>query len=282
MSNDIKPLYTYAGGKRRSLSNITPYLQRTATYVEPFFGAGAVFCFMANLMRAKRFIINDIRADVMSVYREIRDDLTNVIAESEYLVGEYGGRSVGQKETFYYEIRDQYRKKTSAAKSLFLFNTNFGGIYHEKSGTGLYNAGSGHHGPGANRKVLIDPEQLRLWHHVLLDTDICSGDFESVKIPEDDAIIYCDPPYHGAKLDYSSGFTTDDQSRCFRWCDALARNTTVSVLMTNTDDDGLFARLANGSRATLVDYPINYSAGGHSKQVEILIVWNQKRSHLIL
>ena len=68
MTSFLKPLFPYAGGKQKSLKYIAEYLKPTGTYVEPFFGGGAVYCHMYNRRLAKRYVINDRRADIIGIY----------------------------------------------------------------------------------------------------------------------------------------------------------------------------------------------------------------------
>lgn len=95
---DLKPLYPYPGGKRGYIENISPYLQLTDTYVEPFFGGGAVFCFMYNLGRAKQFIINDAQSELMKIYRDIQSNPHPIIDEFIDLRSAWVGSSISGKK----------------------------------------------------------------------------------------------------------------------------------------------------------------------------------------
>ena len=281
MKDDLKPLYPYAGGKRNSLPELKPYLQRTTLYVEPFFGAGAVFCYMVNMSRAKRYIINDIRRELIDIYVGLQNNPEDVVAEANDLNGRYSGKSVGQLETLYYEIRDAWAKERTAAKSLFLFNTNFGGMFQIDSKRGTYNTGSGHTASGAQNKTPINIDQLWLWHRALQVTEIYSGDYSKIQLPAEDTILFCDPPYYETGFGYDVDFSEKDQLRCFNWCDGLAQDQRVSVLFTNNDANDFFTNLAGGKPVEIYHYPIAYSAGRNNTQEEMLMVWNPKPSHLL-
>ncbi len=282
MSSDLKPLFKWAGGKRNSLPEIAPYLQKTSVYVEPFFGGGAVFCYMANMKRAKRYIINDIRKELIEIYLSIRDGAQDFVAEGLELNKAYAGRSVGQLESLYYDVRDEWSKSSSPVKLLFLLNTNFGGVYQVDAITKSYNTSSGHSASGAMKKIPIQIDQIWLWHHALQNADIFLGDFAETPVPNDDAIIFCDPPYYETGVDYESSFTAKDQIRCFNWCDRLANDERASVIFTNNDANNFFSNLGGGKKVEIHHYPISYSAGrANSTQEEMLMVWNPKRSHLL-
>ena len=281
MKGDIKPLFLYAGGKRRSLPSIAPYLQRTTTYVEPFFGAGAVFCYIVNLSRAKHYIINDIRPEIMDIYRGIRDDVQSVLTEYQQLVLEYVGRSSGGRELQYYKVRDEWKKQPSPAKSIFIFNTNYRGIYMVDSKTGVYNASSGHYIFENKNTLKFDKKNIIGWSRALSDAEILTGTYENIMVPENDALVFCDPPYRDTGFKYQLEFSDLDQIKCFNWCNAIAKTKTVSVILTNNDCGQFFSNLAKGAPVKILNYDISYSGGEATKSTEMVMVWNQKKSHLL-
>ncbi|MEI6987372.1 MAG: DNA adenine methylase, partial [Rhodospirillaceae bacterium] len=85
----MKPLFPYAGGKARSLKHFSAHLQKTGTYVEPFIGGGAVFCYMHNYGLAERFIINDHNTELTTLYADIKADHSSVLAEAKAIEAPY-------------------------------------------------------------------------------------------------------------------------------------------------------------------------------------------------
>ena len=66
----ISPIVKWVGGKRQLLADIMPLIiARCSTYVEPFIGGGAVFF----ALQPRKAIINDYNAELINVYRTIRD-----------------------------------------------------------------------------------------------------------------------------------------------------------------------------------------------------------------
>ena len=90
-----KPLFIWAGGKNKMLKHYIPILpSRLETtiesYVEPFFGGGAMFIHIMETHKPKTVYINDINKDVMSIYRCIKDNYDEFLKrvtdlESKYL-----------------------------------------------------------------------------------------------------------------------------------------------------------------------------------------------------
>ena len=270
MSAGLEPLFVYAGGKGRSLRYISRYLKYSDAYVEPFFGAGAVYCHMVNLGLAKRFVINDIRKDIIGIYRAIQNDHKAFADEVIDLLKSYRELSPGQKEAVFVDIRDSLKLEYNAAKHLFIRKSDFGGIT-KIDNDGNYNGHSGHM-RSPNRTIKIDQDQIFMWKKALDKTDIYCGDFEKVKFDADGSLIFCDPPYHASKIAYGE-FTKFDQIRCLNWCNKIGENRNARVLLSNRDHNKFFSkRIGDGTRKC--EYHITYCAGENVRSKEALFMWN--------
>lgn len=277
---DLRPLYPYAGGKRKYIEDIGRFIQHATYYVEPFFGGGAVFCFAVNLQRAKRFIINDVREEIIDIYRAIKNDSQPIAREFGELKTKYEALSIGGKEQMYYAVKDYWLKTRSAAHKLIILNTLYGAMYQVDT-DGVFDTASGHMRFIRGRTIGLDPEQIMLWGEVLQNTDINSGDYSEVNIPTD-SLVFCDPPYLDVGFGYDMPFTTDDQLRCFNWCCDTANRSDVSVIMTNNDSRDYFTNLCSGKRVRTIRYSATYSAGVNTNSEEIAMIWNERKSSLIL
>ena len=244
MITSLKPLYRYAGGKSRAIKYLSKYLKYAETYVEPFFGGGAVFCHMFNLGLAKHFVINSIRPEIVEIYRAILNNHGQLREDVMALCDRYNSLTVGQKETMFYEIRDQVYETYSPSRYLFILMSCFTGMPNLDT-NGRYSISSGH-GMFAKRKLVFDHDQIIAWKSALERTQIFCGDFQRVPINYDNALIFFDPPYLGASIDYGS-FSKDDQLRCFHWCSSIAQNKNITVLLSNADYRGFFSKISLSS-----------------------------------
>lgn len=69
--SDAQPILKYPGAKWKYAAWITQYIPRSVTYVEPFFGSGAVFF---NLpWTPKNAVLNDLDNDIVNLFRVIRN-----------------------------------------------------------------------------------------------------------------------------------------------------------------------------------------------------------------
>ena len=271
MYGDLIPLFPYAGGKRRSVKFISKYLRRTDTYVEPFFGSGAVFCHMVNKSLASKFVINDINKNIIRIYEAIKNDAASLCEELSDLCSLFNKLSAGKKESMFFRIRDEVSENYNAAKYMLILKTRFGAM-HKTDAFGNACDTSGH-GILSNRVISCDREQINWWQRAIDKTDIYSCDFESMPEINDDAIVFCDPPYHASAIAYGADFSKNDQLRCLSWCERLAGRPDITVLLSNRDANGIFSKRIR--RNVLIDhYEIPYSAGENVRNRESIFAWN--------
>lgn len=59
----MKPFYMWAGGKTKTIKHYEPIFPRDFdSYVEPFFGGGAIYAWLNNLGKLKNPVINDVNS----------------------------------------------------------------------------------------------------------------------------------------------------------------------------------------------------------------------------
>ena len=93
----VAPVVKWVGGKRQLLDEITPLLpKRVTNYCEPFLGGGAVLF----SIQPSKAIVNDLNADLITVYEVIRDDVEALIEPVLRAVSKYFNTS---NITFYSE-----------------------------------------------------------------------------------------------------------------------------------------------------------------------------------
>src|SRR5450830_1228496 len=108
----IKPLYMWAGGKTKLLSKHyqgkMPSYSGFTSYIEPFFGGGAVFCDVVNSNEIDQFAINDINTEIVSIYRTVKADVEAFIVQCIVLADEWNAKPTAERKTWYYGLRKQY------------------------------------------------------------------------------------------------------------------------------------------------------------------------------
>lgn len=181
---EARPLLKWAGGKTQLLGEIHARLPRSFnTYIEPFFGGGAVFF----SLRPERAVIADINPELVNLYRTVATDLNGVIAWLELY---------RNTEADFYAARAQDWTQLSparaAARTIFLNKTCFNGLYRVNK-AGRFNVPFGRY---KNPRILDEPALIAA-HKILARATIVHGSFREVlrQHAQPGDMVFLDPPY---------------------------------------------------------------------------------------
>lgn len=242
-----KPFVKWAGGKSQLLDEIRlKYPERIEKYCEPFVGGGAVLFDILETYKPQKVLINDINEELINVYRQIKNNVKNLInllkkwekiyneIDEEKRQEEYNvKRSNYNKLIFKYSDKDLLLK---AALFIFLNKTCFNGLYRVNS-QGLYNVPKGKY----KKPIICDEINLSRISELLKNVDMKCGDFERCeKFIDNNTFVYIDPPYR--PLTSSASFTSyskeqfddNDQLRLGRFIDKL-NNKGARIVLSNSD-----------------------------------------------
>ena len=137
----MKPLYIWAGGKNKMIPKyeLDPGIPLSGydTYVEPFFGGGAMMIYIyKNNPSVQKFVMNDINAEIVGLYRAIKSDPHAFVNRMDTLEQQYLPLAKADRKKFYYALREQYTKHWTqwnsteeSATLYFLMKTGFNGIW---------------------------------------------------------------------------------------------------------------------------------------------------------
>lgn len=246
MTNLLRPLVKWVGGKRQLLPEITRLLPPTSlkgTYFEPFLGGGAVL-FSLEPARAK---VNDINVELINLYKVVRAQPSELIE----LVTSYP-----HDKDFYYSLRgidrdaDAWRSLTSleqAARTLYLNRAGFNGLYRVNS-KGQHNVPF-----GSNRHLNFNAQNIRSVSDYLRNNNVVftSADYrEALSTARPGDFVYIDPPYDpitstSSFTAYASGgFTRQNQVELRKEVDRLTREG-VHVMLSNSATDFIKAEYAH-------------------------------------
>lgn len=230
---DAKPFLKWAGGKRTLAPQIVELFPKTIkTYYEPFVGGGAVF-FSIDPARYDRAVLNDYNAELMNVYKVIRDYPDELLEQVKHL---------NVTKDVYLRLRKRLPETFSpvrrAARTLFLNKTCFNGLYRVNK-SGIFNVMWGDY----KNPMIADPAVIAACSEVLSTVKLMATDFEAaVKNANAGDVVYFDPPYVEVSktsnfTSYtSSGFTMEDHARLARCFEGLA-NKGVRVVASNSDTE---------------------------------------------
>jgi len=184
--DSLSPVLRYPGGKQRMLTFLGDFLpcrdDIRGKYVEPFVGGGAVF-FHVQPVEA---ILSDSNAELIDVYRGIRDDPVGVWERYE---------AFGNTKEEYHRVRSLCAARLGlterAARSLYLNRTCFKGNWRHNA-NGQFNVGYG----GQSRRWVITRDYLVAVSRALSTAELLCSDFEAmIDASEKGDFLFLDPPY---------------------------------------------------------------------------------------
>ncbi|WP_368656978.1 DNA adenine methylase [Pantoea agglomerans] len=282
---NLSPLYIWQGGKRKLIKAYEPNFPARNTvqhYIEPFFGAGALFCEVVCRYQGITTHINDINRELISVLNAIKNDKEEFCEYLAVIEEDYLAQPSNQfKKKFFYTVRERYWMQAvneltteTAAMLYFMMKTSFRGIWSVKSKgkyKGLYR---GSVGLPFNR-YFIDYDLIENWHVVLQNTHITCGSYKDIQVP-DNSFIFCDPPYRYCSVDYGFGFSDEDHKDLITWCQEKKKNGSEVWLCNQDSYDNFFEINARDSIIKSFEYCYSARKSSTRKAKELLMIWKDK------
>jgi DNA adenine methylase len=266
----MKPLYMWAGGKNKMIPKYqeTPGIPYTGydTYVEPFFGGGAMMIHMyENNPNIKRFVLNDINPEIVGLYHAIKNHVAEFIRIVDSYADPYLKMDKAARKVFYYETRKKYATDyqgwgttEESAVLYFLMKTAFNGIWQStKEANGRFCTPCGL----LNQKDSVyDKDNVMEWNKFLQKVDIYSGNWaDCVGQIEGPALYFFDPPYRDSFTQYGQVFGDDRHVELIDFC-KTADQLGHLVMYCNRDADDDFYTVNQG-QLDIAYYDITYTAG---------------------
>lgn len=235
-----------------------PLLPKAKSYVEPFFGGGALFAATTFASAS----INDINWELMDLYRWVKTDHRGIVKILKLLEQEYLSLNHATRKIFYYDLRKKYwtlakGEIETSAVLFFLLKTGFNGIWQ------VCVASDGRFGTPCGLlnqdKSFIDTALIEAWAKKLQSTNIFCGEYSGVAIANR-SFVFCDPPYRESFADYNTPFNDDKQLELLDWARMISAKTDSIVWISNRDgEDGFWD--TNASDAKIWRFPVTYTAG---------------------
>ncbi|MDE6426616.1 MAG: DNA adenine methylase [Ruminococcus sp.] len=246
----VKPFIKWAGGKSQLLNEIRKkYPEKIERYCEPFVGDGAVLLDVLANFQPKEILINDINAELMNAYTQIRDNVEFLIESLFKLQDLYWKMNENNRKAFYMEKRkrfnfgiqtDNVSKAEMAYLFIFLNKICFNGLYRVNK-KGLFNVPIGSY----KKPPVCDASNLRLVSSLLQNVQIICGDYsETADFINENTFVYIDPPYRpisatASFTSYSSvKFGDDEQIALSKFIDRIS-DYGSKVVASNSDPKNL-------------------------------------------
>ena len=248
------------------LSNPGIPLSGYDTFIEPFFGGGAMMVYVyANNPTVKKFVMNDVNPEIVGIYTAIKTDVEPFIQRMEVLQAQYLPLDKVERKAFYYALRAQYTTNWTqwssteeSATLYFLMKTGFNGIWQvNKTSNGRFATPSGL----LNHTTKVyDKDNVIEWNAFLQKVDIHCGDWSNCTAQiNGTAFYFMDPPYRDSFTSYSQVFNDTQHIGLIDFC-KTADQAGHQVMYCNRDAKDSFYTDNQGQLA-LSYYDVTYTAG---------------------
>ena len=196
----MNPMIKYRGGKSKEIAHIIQNMPKEySTYIEPFFGGGALYFYL----QPEKAIISDINFKLYAFYKEMQekypeariqlDILQNVYENNQKEYEELKEKNPGERvenknEALYYSMRAAFNHKveTEYLESVIYFfinKTAYSGMIRYNS-NGEYNVPFGRY-KNFNTKLITDEH-----FNLLQGTEIYNYDYSKIfDMAKDDDLI---------------------------------------------------------------------------------------------
>lgn len=274
-NSNLSPILKWAGGKRRIahfLGKFCPEL--IERYFEPFLGGGSLFLYLAQTKPRFKAVLSDSNADLINVYKYVRDDVRGLIAILDIHQSKY----YKNPDKYYYYVRDTYaptKDIEKAARLIFLNRTCYNGLYRVNK-SGLFNVPHGTH----LRPTICNGKKLIAFSEILQRSDaeiICDNYRNVILRCRHSDVIYLDPPYYPlSKTSYFRDYTKEEfgnleQVRLAKEFKRLS-NLGCTVLLSNSSSSFIFDLYQNYNIMTIsTTRQINCDASNRLGHQELLI-----------
>lgn len=256
-----KPFIKWVGGKTQLLDEIRRYYPaQIEKYCEPFVGGGAVLFDVLSRLNPKEILINDINAELINTYCQIKTNCHNLMEILADLQERYWSSSLEENKKLYFEKRERFNllkingdkeeNLEKAALFIFLNKTCFNGLFRVNS-KGLFNVPFNK----AKKPLLCDVDNLKACSELLQNVKMSVGNYTQCKdFIDSKTFVYIDPPYRpltetAAFTSYNeNGFSDKEQIELAQFIEEISERKAV-VVTSNSDpknvseNDNFFDRL---------------------------------------
>jgi DNA adenine methylase len=269
----MKPLYIWAGGKGKMIPKYqsSPGIPYTGydTFVEPFFGGGAMMVHMyLNNPNIKKFVMNDINPEIVGVYHAIKNDVQTFMNRMNSLEAQYLPMVKADRKAFYYQLRTEYTTNWTqwspteeSATLYFLMKTGFNGIWQvNQTSNGRFATPSGL----LNQTTkCYDKDNVLAWNVFLQKVDIHCGNWKDCCDQiEGKAFYFMDPPYRDSFTQYGQSFDDTKHLELIDFCKLADTNGHIAFYCNRDAGDDFYTK--NKAHLEIEYYDVTYTAGRRS------------------
>lgn len=249
-----KPFIKWVGGKSQLIDQLEAKLPadfdnwENVTYIEPFVGGGAMLFYMLQTYsNIKSAIINDINADLITCYKVVKGNPSQLIDALQKVQKDYYAlKTEDLRKQFYMLMRAEFNTKAldpirNTTLFFFLNRTCFNGLFRVNK-SGLFNVPFGRY----ETPTICDPDTIYADSKLLQNVEILTGDYQkTLAHASANTLFYLDPPYRplnntSSFNDYTKeAFNDFAQQRLKAFCDKVEA-AGHKFMLSNSDCSDMF------------------------------------------
>jgi len=226
----IETPFNYTGSKFKLLNQLLPNFDYTKSYfVDLFAGGGSVYTNILHLY--ERVVVNDIIADLVGIH-ELLLNSNSIIEETKNLCPY-------DKDGFLI-LRNDYNNNPTSAKlwalmlsstnNMMRFNQKF--KYNQTYGNRMWN-------DNTSKKTKDFVAHIRNHKHKI---DFFSKSFEHINIPDNNFMVYVDPPYSNTSAGYNAYWKSGDDIKLYDYLkniDKIGASFMLSGVLTHNGQSSI-------------------------------------------
>ena len=189
----------------------TVSIDSNTTWIEPFMGSAVVGLNIAP----RNAIFADLNPHIVNFYNQLKARTITAAIVRDFLE-EQGAILAVKKDEYYYCVRERFNMEHNPLDFLFLNRSCFNGmIRFNKSND--FNVPYGHK-PERFAKAYVTKivNQVKYFEQKLLENNwqfLCQSFENTIALADENAFIYCDPPYIGRHVDYFDSWNEEQEQQ---------------------------------------------------------------------
>ena len=279
-----RPLFKWSGGKQKLLDKYTdlgffPDLDKYDTFVDLFYGAGAVTIWVSEMFPEKKLIINDRNEELVTMYRHMVTDWDKFKGYYEATAKVFLDTPMERRKKLYEDYKKQYAWRYMnmdpvkvSANLLVMLKVNFNGIWLVyKMYGGRYSTAAGN---VTYKDSVFDIGHVEWYRDMLSRATILNESFENVQIP-DNSWVYADPPYRDTRsTQYSTVFDDNLQDLLVSHLKEAGSRGCLYALANRESGDGFWTSRFTDGEINFLDHKYTCGHGGAINNVTEVLIKN--------
>ncbi len=193
------------------LIKTTVDIDDSTTWIEPFMGSAVVGLNIAP----HNAIFADLNPHIVDFYNQLKSETITAQIVREFLT-EQGALLSETKDEYYYTVRERFNREHNPLDFLFLNRSCFNGMIRFNKNNG-YNVPYGHKSERfAKAYITKIVNQVSHFEEMVRNnnwTFHCQSFEKTIALANENAFIYCDPPYIGRHVDYYDSWNEEQEEQ---------------------------------------------------------------------